>query len=344
MAQFELRKIDERSLKEGLLKHLTERREIFELLEDLPTEEVEIVQVGFSQKLIESLESIIQKLITLNQKHYEIEVTPIVENENFIIVSYKKDGRKVKELSTLNEKVLLTINTEEINEWREKYNFDNITPTYVGPFHPLITKVVDDTIKQNSGKFWKKKIHDRGNVVTLYLEVPVQISNPTAQIDTSLEIFVPILYDVESKEMEINAEKAYALVCLEGKIEKPTEDDEKKLRMAKEAAKKKTEDLIGKIITNIENVRVEMEELARHKHRIEIERKMEEKRRKLENLSREINRKRSAGLKYEEEMREAKRVKKDLDELQRKLEEVPESSLSINFGDVEIVGGCLYVS
>jgi hypothetical protein len=36
MAQFELKETNETELKEGLKKHITERKEIFELLEELP--------------------------------------------------------------------------------------------------------------------------------------------------------------------------------------------------------------------------------------------------------------------------------------------------------------------
>jgi len=43
-------------------------------------------------------------------------------------------------------------------------------------------------------------------------------------------------------------------------------------------------------------------------------------------------------------MREAKKIKREMEELQKMLEIVPESGLIIDFEKPKIIGGCLYVS
>ena len=77
---------------------------------------------------------------------------------------------------------------------------------------------------------------------------------------------------------------------------------------------------------------------------MEIESRIKHKRKRLENLNNEIARKRSAGLKYDKEMREAKKIKREIEELQKMLEIVPESGLIIEFKKPKVIGGCLYVS
>ena len=102
------------------------------------------------------------------------------------------------------------------------------------------------------------------------------------------------------------------------------------------------ENIKNKVRANIEKVKIEMEELALRKHRVEIETKIKEKRRKLENLNREIVRRRNSGLRYEKEMLEAKRLKEELINLQKNLELTPQSNFTIEFGSSELIGGCIY--
>lgn len=61
-------------------------------------------------------------------------------------------------------------------------------------------------------------------------------------------------------------------------------------------------------------------------------------------IIREINRKRNSGLRYEKEMNESRELKRELDDLQERLERVPESGLIIEFGESRIIGGCIYAS
>jgi len=79
------------------------------------------------------------------------------------------------------------------------------------------------------------------------------------------------------------------------------------------------------------------------KQRAEIEKKIIEMRKKLERLNQEINRKRNCGLTYEKEMQEAKKVKEEIKNLEKRYEQVPESGLIVEFGEPQIVGGCIFV-
>jgi len=344
MVQFELKEIDEEMLKEGLKKHITERREIFELLEELPSEEVEILQIGFTNELIEKVEEIIGEIVKLGRKTLDFRIQPIIEGQDFIILDYEKDGKRIKELSTLNEKALLSVKPEEVQVWKEKYKFENLNPSYLGPFHPLVKETANLLIEKNSGKFWKKKIANSKPVVSLYLLVPLKIKNFTAEIDTEMEILTPILYEIDKKEITLNTIKTYELMHCSGKIDDSDDGDMGILKEAKEELDRKMNDIKSKIRADIEKVRVEIEELALQKQRQETERKTKEKMKKLENLNREINQKRNSGLRYEKEMQEAKKLKEELDELQKMLETVPESSLTIEFEEPQIAGGCIYVS
>jgi len=344
MAQFELKEINEESLKEGLKRHITERKEIFELLEELPSEEAGILQIGFTNDLIENIENIIGEILKLGRKTLDFRLQPIIENQSFIVLDYEMAGKRIKELSTLNEKALLTIKPEEVQVWKESYKFDNLNPTYLGPFHPVVRKTTDLLVEQNFGKFWKKKTTNGKEMVSIYLLVPIKIKNPSAEIDTSMEILTPILYEIDKKEIKIITFKVYELACYGGEIEGLSEKDMEILEKAKEELSRNINNIKDKIRADIEKVRVEIEELALQRQRQETERKIEEKTKKLESLNREINRKRSSGLRYEKEMQEAKKLKEELDDLQKKLEEVPESSLTIEFEEPKIAGGCLYVS
>ncbi len=98
----------------------------------------------------------------------------------------------------------------------------------------------------------------------------------------------------------------------------------------------------SKVRAQIEKVKVEIEELALQKQREEVEKKIQEKQQELESLNREITRRRNSGLNYSKEMQEAKRLKEELNDLQRALGVVPESNLDIEFGEPNLIGGCLY--
>lgn len=344
MAQLELKEIDEELLKEKLKKHITERKEIFELLEELPSEEAELIQLGFTNNLIDEMEEIIGELIKIGRNMLDLRIQPVIENQDFVILSYEKDGKKVKELATINERALLAIDPKKVNEWREKYKFQNLNPSYLGPFHPMIRKIIDTLVERHFGRFWKKKLTSGNPKVTLYLLLPLKIRNIAAGIDTDIDIFVPLIYEVDKKELRIDSLRSYELANYGGNIEELDERDKAILNEAKEELNRKLRDIKDKIRADIEKVKIEMEELALQKRMAEIEKKIEEKKRKLERLNREINRKRSSGLKYEKEMREAKKLREELDELQKKLEEVPESGLIIEFKESQIVGGCIYVS
>lgn len=343
MAQFELKEIDEETLKDKIRKHIADRREIFELLEDLPSEEAEILQVGFTSDLIEEMEEIIGEIIKLGMRIYDFKISPVIEDEDFLIIEYEVDGKRVKELATLNDRALLRIKPEEVSEWKEKYKLDNLNPCYLGPFHPVIQKIVSKVLEENSGRFWKKKLAGGRKVVVLYLLVPIRFKNPTAEIDTYVEILTPVIYEPDRKEIKIDASLAYELTSKGGKLEEMSPDDMKVLEEAQSELRRKLSDIKDKIRSDIERVRVEIEELALEKRRLGIEDRIKDKQKRLENLNNEIARKRSAGLKYDKEMREAKKIKREIEELQKMLELVPESSLIVEFKEHKIVGGCLYV-
>jgi hypothetical protein len=267
-----------------------------------------------------------------------------MEDQDFIVLDYEEDGKKTKELSTLNEKALLSITPEKVQEWKGKYKFENINPSYAGPFHPVVRKCTDLIVEQNFGKFWKKKVANGKPVVSLYLLMPLKIENLAAEIDTSMEVLVPILYEVDRGEVKIDAIKVYDLVCCNGKIEDLDDPDTEILEEARKQVDRDMDKIEGKIRAGIEKVRIEIEELALERQRSEIQRKIEEKNKKLESLNGEINRKRNSGLNYEKEMHEAKKTKEELDELQKLLEIVPESCPGVSFGESQIVGGCIYFS
>ncbi len=342
MAQFELNEIDEKTLEEGLKKHITERKEIFELLETLPSKEAEILQIGFTNKLIDKMEDIITEILKLGRKNLDIKIQPISENPEFMILNYEKNGKKVMELSTLKEKALLSIRPEKVNEWKEKYKFENFDPCYLGPFHHIIERTVNSLIRNNSGKFWKKKVEGYSRIA-LYLLVPLKIENVTAGINTTIEILAPILYEVDKEEIEIDAEKTYMLVTSKGNLEELDEEDNKIIEKTRTLLNEKISIIKDKIRTDVEKVKIELEELALEKQRAEIEKKIIEMRKKLERLNQEINRKRNCGLTYEKEMQEAKKVKEEIKNLEKRYEQVPESGLIVEFGEPQIVGGCIFV-
>ena len=344
MAQFELKEIDKEILKDKIRKHIADRREIFELLEDLPSEEAEILQVGFTNDLIEEMEEIVGEIIKLGRRIYNFKIKPVIEDEDFLILEYEVNGKRIKELATLNDKALLRIEPERVSEWKEKYKFDNLNPSYLGPFHPVVHKIISKVLEDNPGKFWKKKLAEGRKAVALYLLVPIIFKNPTAEIDTSMEILTPIIYEPDRKDIRIDASLAYKLTSKAGKLEEMNPEDMKVLEEAQSELRRKLPDIKAKIRSDIEKVKVEIEELASERRRLEIESRIKDKRKRLENLNSEIARKRSAGLKYDKEMREAKKIKREIEELRKMLEVVPESSLIIDFEKPKIAGGCLYVS
>jgi hypothetical protein len=345
MAQFELKEIDEETLEEKLKQHITNRREIFELLEELPFEEREILQVGFTNNLIEKIEDILGNLLKIGKRMLDFKIQPIgediVEDRDFFILYYKKNGKKVKELSTLKEKAIINVDLEKIKNWKEKYNFENLTPSYVGPFHYLIEKISELCIERYSGKFWKKKTLGE-HAIVFYTLFPLNIENPTAEIEIHFDVFVPVLYDLKREDIEINALKVYELSTLEEKIEDIDENDEVFIKRGKEVFYSKIDNIKSKIRADIEKVKIEIEELAIQKHRAELEAKIKEKMQKLESLNKEMVRKRNSGLKYDKEMYEAKKLMDELSNLQKDLEKVPESSLIIRVDEPRIIGGCIY--
>jgi len=344
MAQFELREIDEERLKEGLRKHITERKEIFELLEELPGEEREILQIGFTTNLIEKTEEIIEELLKIGRRVDDFKIEPIIEDQDFMVLEYKSDGKKTKELLTLKEKAILSIDKEKIVKWKNLYKFENFDPKYLCFFHSLIERIIDKVVEQNSDKFWKKKVSDRKQIVSFYLLIPIKIENPTAGISTILEILVPVIYEVDSDEIKIDSNKVYELVHTPGKIEKLDDDGKRILESAQELLNKNIDKIKDRIRADIEKVRIEIEEIALEKQRAEIEKKITEINRKRENLLREINRKRSSGMKWDREKKEYDELTKKVNELQQKLRETPEGTLTIEFGEGRLVGGCLYAS
>jgi len=159
-----------------------------------------------------------------------------------------------------------------------------------------------------------------------------------------MEVLVPILYEVDGEEVKIDAIKVYDLVCCNGKIEDLDDWDKEIIEKARKQVSRDMDKIEGKIRAGIEKVKIEIEELAFERQRSEIQKKIEERMKKLESLNREINRKRNSGLNYEKEMYEATKTKEELDELQKRLEIVPESGLIVEFGKPQIAGGCIYIS
>lgn len=157
MAQFEFKEIDENTLEEKIKKHVTERKEIFELLESLPFEEAEIIQVGFTNDLIKHIENVLGEIIKTGKKFLNLKIHSIIEDNNFFILSYKKNGILVKELSTFNEKALINVNFEKVKEWKNKYNFENVNPCYMGPFHYTIEKISDLCIEKTEENSLRRK-------------------------------------------------------------------------------------------------------------------------------------------------------------------------------------------
>jgi SNF2 family DNA or RNA helicase len=341
IAQFELNEIDEKELEEKIKQYIIERKEIFELLDELPAEESEILQVGFTNNLINKIEEVITELIKIGKGILNCKIQPIMEDENFFVLIYDKNGKIKKELSTFKEKPLINVDFENVKLWREKYDFENLNPSFLGPFHYFIERTSNLCIENYSGKFWKKESFDEHSI-SIYVLFPLKIKNFTADIEMSLNIFVPVLYEIKNKTIKIDAEKVYELAFQVGKIEDITEEDINLIEEAKIALYSEKDNIESRIRAQIEGIQVEIEELALQKQREELERKINEKQKKLENLNSEIIRKRNLGLKYDKEMKEAKKLKDELDTLQKTLEKVPESNLIILFDDPVIMGGCLY--
>lgn len=343
MAQFELKEIDEKILEEKLKKHIADRREIFEIIEELLSEEVEILQVGFTNNLIDKIEDIIGQVVKMGKGLLNLKIQPTIENNDFFVLGYQKDGRIIKELATLNEKALISVNFENVKKWKEKYNFENDNPCYISPFHYVVEKISNLLIEQNKGKFFKKILADENEyVISFYVLLPLKIKNFTADIEISFDVFVPVLYWPERKEFIIDSQKVYKLSTSGGKVEEINENEE--IKKAKEHIFNEIENIKSKVRADIEKVKIEIEELALQKRRKEIEGKIQEKQQKLESLNREITRKRNSGLRYDKEMHEAKKVKEELDSLQRELEVASKSSVNIEFGEPNLIGGCIYHS
>jgi hypothetical protein len=271
----------------------------------------------------------------------DFKIEPIIEDNKFFILSYKKNGKAVKELSTLNEKALINVNPENVKEWKEKYGFENIDPYYVGPFHYLIENISELCIKKNSGKFWKKETSDV-QAIAFYTLFPLKIINLSAEINISFDVFVPVLYKPVNKEIKIDALKVYDLAIMEGRVKEIGEDDKILIKEAKEIFDKEIKNIKGKIEADIKKIKIEVEELILQKQREELEKKIKEILERLEKLRREIHRKQSSGLRYDEEMKEAKKLKEKLDNFLKAPKAVPESSLNIEFGEPKIIGGCIY--
>jgi SNF2 family DNA or RNA helicase len=341
MVQFELKEIDEKILEEKIKKHIADRKEIFELLGELPSEESEITQIGFTNDLIDKIEDIIGEVIKIGKEPLALKIQPIVEDSDFFILGYQKDGRVIRELSTLNEKAIISVNFEKVKEWKRKYGFENDNPSYIGPFHYVIEKICDLWIEQNNGKFFKKITGDE-YAVSLYVLLPLKIKNFTAEIDVSFDIFIPVLYEPEKKEIKIDVKKIYELSLRGGKFENIDENDKVLIEEAQKVLYDEIDKIKSKVRAQIEKVKVEIEELALQKQRIEHEKEIEEKRQKLESLMSEIARKRNSGLPCDKEMQKAKKLKEELNNLHRALEILFESNLYIEFGELNLIGGCIY--
>jgi len=343
MAQFELKEIDDEKLKEELKKHITERKEIFELLEELPNEEREILQIGFTMNLIDKTEEIIEKLLKIGKKIDDFKIEPIIEDQDFFILEYKLD-KKLRELVTLKEKAILLLNKERLLEWKRKYKFENLEPRYFCYYHPLIERIIDKIIEQNSNRFWKKRISNEKQIVAFYILIPVKIENATSNISINLEIFVPVIYEINSDEIRIDCDKLYEFVNLPGKIEDLNDDDKKIVTSAQQVLSKEVGKIKDKISADIQKVRIEIEEMALEKNRIEIQERISQINKKREKIIREINRKRDSGMRFDKEREEYNKLTQEINELQEKLRKVPESGIIIEFGKEKFIGGCLFSS
>lgn len=59
-------------------------------MEELPSEEAEILQVGFTNSLIDKIEDITGEIVKMSKELLDFKIHPIIENNNFFILSYKK--------------------------------------------------------------------------------------------------------------------------------------------------------------------------------------------------------------------------------------------------------------
>ena len=159
-----------------------------------------------------------------------------------------------------------------------------------------------------------------------------------------MEILVPVIYDIDFDEIRIDGSKVYRLVHAPGKIEELDADDKRILESARKLLNKNIGKIRDRIRADIEKVKIEIEQIVLEKQRVEIEKRITEINRKRETLLREINRKRSSGMKWNKEKKEYDELTKNINELQQKLRKTPESTLAIEFGEEELVGGCLYTS
>lgn len=153
---------------------------------------------------------------------------------------------------------------------------------------------------------------------------------------------MPILYETEREQIKIDAQKVYELSISPGKIEEIDENDNALIEKARKIIFNEIENIKDKVRADIEKVKIEIEELALQKQRIELEAKIKEKQKKLENLNNEIARKQNSGMAYKKEMHEAKRLREELENLQKNLDGTPESSIIIDFEEPNLMGGCLY--
>jgi SNF2 family DNA or RNA helicase len=343
IARLEFNEIKKEDLEKRIRDYIIERKEIFKLLEMLPAEESEILQVGFTNSLVDRIENIITELIEIGKEKMACKVQPVEEDYDFFVFSYNKDGKLVKELSTLKEKPLIRVDLEKVKMWKQKYGFENLNPSYIGPFHDFVEKVSNLCIESNLGKFWEKATFGE-NAVAMYVIFPIKIVNHAAGLEISFEIFVPVLYEIKSETVRIDSEKVYELATQAGKVEEIREENIGFVEKAKNALWSEKDNIKRNIQSQIEKIKVEIEELASQRKREELEKTIIEKKKRLEKLLSDIRRKRASGLYFSNELKEANNLREELENLTNELGKVPESKLQVSIDDPIIMGGCLYYS
>ena len=99
--------------------------------------------------------------------------------------------------------------------------------------------------------------------MALYLLVPIRFENPTAGIDTSVEILTPIIYEPDRRDIRIDAPLVYKLTSKGGKLEEMNPEDIKVLEEAQSELQRRFTDIKDKIRSDIEKVKVEIEDMIK---------------------------------------------------------------------------------
>ena len=164
-------------------------------------------------------------------------------------------------------------------------------------------------------------------------------------MSTTLEILVPVIYEVFANEMRIDSKKLFELIFIPRKIESLTEKDKEIIPLAQQKLlNQEISKIKDKIRADIEKVRIEIQEIGLEKKRAEVYKKISEINNKCPILIQQINRKRSSGMRWEKEKKEYDELTKKVNGLKEKLREVLKLGIKMEFGKEKIVGGCLYVS